>query len=320
MEKYLKLKCIDCHYEQVVEVPKDGFLKCPKCGKTAVSPSPKSKMVLKVESVIQLYGKQILEDIPRFCDLVIDALVQDNYFLYTHEQQNFEELRNAPEEGKRFLAATQESYLNNTFVYKNPLTEAIYEALGIETITKRERGIAYVPPAPVMPRVVFADDSLLAPKPEQKQKSHPKAKPTPPPPPPPASVAPRGNTSEHKRFVLPSKITSAEVHCEVHASSIGWEKGQYKVCFRTGYPCAAGENPKDAILEIARWNGHCYVAQKEGHLDTVRGIFIAHNGFWESSLLIEFSDGKEGFLVTVKRSERKELDKMQEIARHNRRT
>ena len=68
MDKYLKLKCIDCNYEQIMEVPADGFLTCPKCGQMAVSPSPKSKLVLKVESVIQLYGKQILEDIPRFCD------------------------------------------------------------------------------------------------------------------------------------------------------------------------------------------------------------------------------------------------------------
>ena len=73
MGKYLKLKCIDCRYEQIMEVPADGFLKCPKCGQMAVRPSPKSKLVLKVESVIQLYGKQILEDLPRFCDLVIEA-------------------------------------------------------------------------------------------------------------------------------------------------------------------------------------------------------------------------------------------------------
>ena len=24
MDKYLKLKCIDCHYEQIMEVPADG--------------------------------------------------------------------------------------------------------------------------------------------------------------------------------------------------------------------------------------------------------------------------------------------------------
>jgi hypothetical protein len=110
------------------------------------------------------------------------------------------------------------------------------------------------------------------------------------------------------------------VNCAVEDSTLGWERGQYAVRFRTGYPCAAGENPKDAILEIARFGGSSSVKVKTGYLDTVRRISVMHDTFFSSTLMIDFSDGTEGFLVTVKRSERKELDKMQEIARHNRLT
>ena len=97
MANYVKLKCIDCNFEKIVEIPADGFLRCPKCGRIAVSPSPKGTLALKVESIINLYGKQILDDLPRFCDLLEDALAQAGYVLYTWEVDDINDLRNNPQ-------------------------------------------------------------------------------------------------------------------------------------------------------------------------------------------------------------------------------
>ncbi len=320
MANYVKLKCIDCNFEKIVEIPADGILRCPKCGHIAVSPSPKGTLALKVESIINLYGKQILDDLPRFCDLLEDALAQAGYVLYAWEVDYINDLRNNPQKYSNISTATQQDY---DCFNKNILTEAIYETLGIETVTKRERGIAYVPPTPPIPSVP-ASYGNFSPSPTPQTK--PKAKPTPPPTPKPVStpkpaptqtpVASQNANPMLKRFVLP-KGKTAKVNCTVEDSISGWDKGRYVVCFRSGYPCVTGENPKDAVLEISHWGSSGTVTIKAGYLHNVRRISATIRTFSPSDLMVEFTDGTPSLLVRVHRSERKELDKLLEIARYN---
>ena len=142
------------------------------------------------------------------------------------------------------------------------------------------------------------------------------SKPTPAPTPTPVV-----NAKSHtlNRFVLP-KGNSATINCVLDASISGWDKGNYIVRFRTGYPCCDGENPKDAVLEICRFGTSGSTTIKTGYLNNTRRISASTRTFSASDLMIEFSDGTDAFLVSVPRRERKGLDKLLEIARYNNRT
>lgn len=315
MPNYIKLKCIDCNVEQIVEIPVEGFITCPKCGRIATRPRLKNLLTLKVEAIINFYGKQILNDIPLFTQLLEDAIVKSGQVLSSYEFTCINDLRNNPQRYASLATATQQDY---DCYNKNELTEAINEALGIETVTKRERGIVYVPPTPVLPTVPigYGTGAFTEPAPPSK----PKAKPTPPPKPKmaptPAPVASPTVPQNLRRFVLP-KGRTAKVNCAVVDSISGWDKGNYVVCFRSGYPCTTGENPKDAVLEISRWDHSGTVSIKTGYLHNVRKISASIRTFSPSDLMVEFTDGTPSLLVSVPRSERKELDRLLEIAYYN---
>lgn len=315
MPNYIKLKCIDCNVEQIVEIPVDGFLTCPKCGRIASIPGPKHLLNLKVEAVINLYGKQILNDIPLFTQLLEDAIAKSGYELSPYEVEYINDMRNNPQKYAHLATATQQDY---DCYNKNALTEAINEALGIETVTKRERGIAYVPPTPVLPTAPIGYGTGVSTEPAPPSK--PKAKPTSPAKPKtaptPAPIASPTVPQNLRRFVLP-KGRTAKVNCAVVDSISGWDKGNYVVCFRSGYPCTTGENPQDAVLEISRWDHSGTVSIKTGYLHNVRKISASIRTFSPSDLMVEFTDGTPSLLVSVPRSERKELDRLLEIAYYN---
>ena len=324
MGNYVKLICIDCHLEQIVEIPPEGTLTCPKCGHFAQIPDQHPKLNVAVESVIGFYGKSILDDTRKFCQLLEETLERSGCYIYLHEAPWFEDLKINPHKYAHLSSATQKDYNG----YENHLMEAIYEAIGIETVNKKHRGLAYVPPTPPLPinaKEVSLDGCTIdSTKPKRKTKTvkppAPKpalaTKPTPVPSPTPVA---QSKFPQMQRFVLP-KARSATANCVVNATISGWEKGKYVVRFRTGYPCLEGENPKDAVLEICRWESSSSKTLKTAHPSTTRRISASLKTFGASSLMVEFSDGTPSFLADVPRSERKELEQILEIARYNNRT
>lgn len=314
MASYIKLICIDCDLEQIVEIPPDGGLKCPKCGNFAQIPVQRPVLNVAVEEIVGLHGKEVFNDIERFCSLLVDTLAKKvNLLHYGRELNWIYDLRTNTQNYSNFSVATQADYTG----YINPLIEAIFEAVGVETISKKQRGLAYVPPKPPLPHAPLtfsANDFVVdVPHSNKKYKSQ-TSKPTPAP-------TPVVNAKSYtlNRFVLP-KGNSATINCVLDASISGWDKGNYIVRFRTGYPCSEGENPKDAVLEICRFGTSGSTTIKTGYLNNTHRISASMRTFSASDLMIEFSDGTDAFLVSVPRRERKGLDKLLEIARYNNRT
>ena len=314
MASYIKLICIDCDLEQIVEIPPEGGLKCPKCGNFAQIPVQRPVLNVAVEEIVGLYGKEVFNDIERFCSLLVDTLAKKVNLLHYHSQLNWiDDLRTNTQNYPNFSVVTQADYTG----YINPLIEAIFEAVGVETISKKQRGLAYVPPKPPLPHAPLqfrANDFVVDVPHSNKMDKSQTSKPTPAP-------TPVVNAKSYtlNRFVLP-KGNSATINCVLDASISGWDKGNYIVRFRTGYPCSDGENPKDAVLEICRFGTSGSTTIKTGYLNNTRRISASTRTFSASDLMIEFSDGTDAFLVSVPRRERKGLDKLLEIARYNNRT
>jgi hypothetical protein len=261
-----------------------------------------------------LHGKGVFNDIERFCSLLVDTLAKKvNLLHYNRELNWIDDLRTNTQNYPNFSVVTLADYTR----YITPLIEAIFEAVGVETISKKQRGLAYVPPKPPLPHAPLkfsANDFVVdVPHSNKKYKSQ-----TPKPTPTPTPVV-NAKSYTLNRFVLP-KGNSATINCVLDASISGWDKGNYIVRFRTGYPCSDGENPKDAVLEICRFGTSGSTTIKTGHLNNTRRISASTRTFSASDLMIEFSDGTDAFLVSVPRRERKGLDKLLEIARYNNRT
>ena len=314
MASYIKLICIDCDLEQIVEIPPDGGLKCPKCGNFAQIPVQRPVLNVAVEEIVGLHGKAVFNDIERFCSLLVDTLAKKVNLLHYYRELNWiYDLQTNTQNYPNFSVATQADYTGCT----NPLIDAIFEAVGVETISKKQRGLAYVPPKPTLPHVpnnFIANDFVVDVTHSNKMVKSQTSKPTPTPTP-----VVKAKSYTLNRFVLP-KGNSATINCVLDASISGWDKGNYIVRFRTGYPCCDGENPKDAVLEICRFGTSGSTTIKTGYLNNTRRISASTRIFSASDLMIEFSDGTDAFLVSVPRRERKGLDKLLEIARYNNRT